>query len=170
MTSATVSTLELFERYADGIYTVGMRILRDRHLAEDVVQDTFIKILRGSSPYTGEGSLSGWIYRIGYNQALDALRKRRETPLDATIPEAWVTATDESAETKALARDLADAMDEAINELPDTLKVAFVLRDVEELSTQEVAEVLGIGASAVKMRLARAREQLRERLGERLWD
>jgi RNA polymerase sigma-70 factor (ECF subfamily) len=78
--------------------------------------------------------------------------------------------TDESAETKALARDLADAMDEAINELPDTLKVAFVLRDVEELSTLEVAEVLGIRASAVKMGLARAREQLRERLGERLWD
>jgi RNA polymerase sigma-70 factor (ECF subfamily) len=130
MTSATVSTIQLFERYADGIYTLGVRMLRDRHLAEDLVQDTFLKILRGSAPYTGDGSLAGWVYRIGYNGALDA----------------------------------------AIQELPETLRAAFVLRDVEELSTSEVAQVLGIGESAVKMGLARAREQMRVSLGDRLWN
>ena len=71
MTSATVSTIQLFECYADGIYTLGVRMLRDRHLAEDLVQDTFLKILRGSAPYRGDGSLAGWVYRIGYSGALD---------------------------------------------------------------------------------------------------
>lgn len=169
MTSATISTLDLFERYADGIYTLGVRILRDRHLAEDLVQDTFVKVLRGTAPYSGEGSLAGWVYRIGYNQALDTLRKRRETPLDATAPEIWVTQTDSSAETRAMAGELARALDAAILELPETLRSAFVLRDVEELSTKEVAEVLEIGESAVKMRLSRAREQLRISLGDSLW-
>ena len=169
MTSATVSTLELFESYADGIYTLGVRMLRDRHLAEDLVQDTFVKILRGSAPYTGDGSLAGWIYRIGYNQALDMLRKRRETPHDATTADTWTTQVDASAETSALAGELARALDEAITALPENLKATFVLRDVEELSTKEVAEVLGIGESAVKMRLSRARDQLRTALGDRLW-
>lgn len=59
MQSATVSTIELFERYADGIYTVALRILRNAHLAEDVVQDTFVRILRGTAPYSGTGSLAG---------------------------------------------------------------------------------------------------------------
>ena len=170
MYSATISTIELFERYADGIYTVALRILRDVHLAEDVVQDTFVKILRGTAPYSGKGSLAGWVYRIGYNQALDILRKRRESPHDPTTPDTWATQTEVSAETRALARDLARALDEAIEALPDPLRDAFVLRDVEDLSTREVAEVLSISESAVKMRLARARAQLRNSLQDQLWN
>jgi RNA polymerase sigma-70 factor (ECF subfamily) len=65
---------------------------------------------------------------------------------------------------------LAEALDTAIQDLPDTLRAVFVLRDVEELSTSEVAQVLGIGESAVKMRLAWAREQMRVSLGDRLWN
>lgn len=113
--------------------------------------------------------MAGWIYRIGYNQALDMLRKRRETPHDATTADAWTTQVDASAETRVLAGELARALDEAITALPENLKAAFVLRDVEELSTKEVGEVLGIGESAVKMRLSRARDQLRTALGDRLW-
>jgi RNA polymerase sigma-70 factor, ECF subfamily len=169
MTSVTVSTVELFERYADGIYTLGLRMLRDRHQAEDLVQDTFVKVLRGTAPYTGEGSIAGWIYRIGYNNALDMLRRRRETPYDATEADVWVPGTTASAETRAMAHELARALDQAIESLPENLKVAFVLRDVQELSTKEVAGVIGIGESAVKMRLARARESLRVALGDQLW-
>jgi RNA polymerase sigma-70 factor (ECF subfamily) len=145
-------------------------MLRDRHLAEDLVQDTFLKILRGSAPYTGVGSLAGCVYRIGYNGALDMLRRRRETPYDATRPETWTVATEASAESAVMAMALGEALDAAIQELPETLRAAFVLRDVEELSTSEVAQVLGIGESAVKMRLARAREQMRVSLGDRLWN
>lgn len=79
-------------------------------------------------------------------------------------------ATEASAESSVMAIVLAEALDTAIQELPDTLRAAFVLRDVEELSTSEVAQVLGIGESAVKMRLARAREQMRVSLGDRLWN
>ena len=63
-----------------------------------------------------------------------------------------------------------EVVDRVAQELPDTLRAAFVLRDVEELSTSAVAQVLGIGESAVKMRLARAREQMRVSLGDRLWN
>lgn len=110
------------------------------------------------------------MYRIGYNQALDVLRKRRDIPQDPTTPETWATQTEASAETRALAHDLARALNEAIDALPGTLRDAFILRDIEDLSTREVAEVLSIGQSAVKMRLARARAQLRDALQDQLWN
>lgn len=156
--TSTVETL--FDDYADGIYTLAARILRDRHAAEDVVGDTFVAVLRNQAPYQGKGPIRAWLYRIAYRQSIAVLRKRRDEPVDPADLVNTAPATP-STESAALAHELAEVVDRAISALDEPLRAAFVLRDVEELSTKEAAEVLGIGESALKMRLARARQSLR---------
>ena len=158
----------LFDTFADGVYTLAYRITRDRHLAEDVVQETFIKVIRSLVSYRGDGPIAAWIYRIGYREAITATRRRREDPLDPVAVAVEIDRPTESVEEQVLAGELAARLDEAINSLSEPVRAAFVLRDVEGLSTTEVAAVLEISASAVKMRLARARETMRRQLEEYL--
>ena len=168
MTTPTPSVAVLFDQFADGVYTLGYRILGDRHLAEDVVQETFIKVLRSLDTYRGDGPIAAWLYRIGYREAIAATRKRRETPLDPDemleAGDRWVT----SVEDAVLAAELTRRLDAAIARLAEPLRSAFVLRDIEQLSTAEVARALDVSESAVKMRLARARQALRVELKEYL--
>jgi len=158
----------LFDTFADGVYTLAYRITRDRHLAEDVVQETFIKVIRSLVSYRGDGPIAAWIYRIGYREAVAVTRRRREDPLDPVAVAAEIDRPTESVEEQVLAGELVARLDEAINSLSEPVRAAFVLRDVEGLSTTEVAAVLEISASAVKMRLARARESMRRQLEEYL--
>lgn len=156
----TTNVTALFDDYADGIYTLAARILRDRHAAEDIVGDTFVAVLRNRAPYQGTGPIRAWLYRIAYRQSIAALRKRREQPVD---PYDLVEAAPAipSIESTVMAGELAGVLDRAIGTLDEPLRAAFVLRDVEELSTRETAAVLELSESAVKMRLARARQSLR---------
>jgi RNA polymerase sigma-70 factor (ECF subfamily) len=157
------SIVELFDRLADGVYTLAVRIVGDRHLGEDVVQETFVIALRKLHTWRGDGSIDGWLYRIGYRQAIGALRRRRDHPLDpvdlvdraGTVP---------SPEGDVLRAELAGRIDSAIAALSPTLRAAFVLRDIEGLATAEVAAALELSESAVKMRLKRARMALRDEL------
>ena len=168
MTIQKPSVAVLFDQFADGVYTLGYRILGDRHLAEDVVQETFIKVLRSLDTYRGDGPIAAWLYRIGYREAIAATRKRRETPLDPDemleAGDRWVT----SVEDAVLAAELTRRLDAAIARLAEPLRSAFVLRDIEQLSTAEVARALDVSESVVKMRLARARQALRVELKEYL--
>lgn len=150
----------LFERFADGVYTLAYRLLRDLHAAEDVVQETFLTAVRRLDTYRGEGSIGGWLYRIAYHHTIAALRGRRDLPTDPSdLPD--TPDADASVEQRVLMGELAVQLDRAIARLEPCLRAAFVLRDVEELSTRDTAHALGISESAVKMRLMRARQQLR---------
>lgn len=167
-TMPTASAAVLFDRFADGVYTLGFRILGDRYLAEDVVQETFIKVMRSLDTYRGDGPIAAWLYRIGYREAIAAARKRRETPLD---PDGMLRDGDRvvaDVEQTVLASELAQRLDTAIAALAEPLRSAFVLRDIEQLSTIDVARALDVSTSAVKMRLARARQALRVELKEYL--
>ena len=171
MHQASVNTPEpgwLFDTFADGVYTLAYRIVRDRHLAEDVVQETFIKVIRSLPGYRGDGPIAAWIYRIGYRQAITVTRRRREEPLDPIDIAVEIDRPTETVEERVLAGELAARLDEAIGSLSEPLRTAFVLRDVEGLSTGEVAAVLEISESAVKMRLARSRDAMRGYLKEYL--
>jgi len=164
----TVSVALLFDQFADGVYTLGYRILGDRHLAEDVVQETFIKVMRSLDTYRGDGPIAAWLYRIGYREAITVSRRRRETPL---APDEMLETGDRpitSVEDAVLASELTRRLDAAIARLAEPLRSAFVLRDIEQLSTAEVAQTLDVSESAVKMRLARARQALRVDLKEYL--
>ncbi|MEN8040790.1 MAG: RNA polymerase sigma factor [Actinomycetota bacterium] len=158
----------LFHEFADAIYTLGYRIVGDLHIAEDVVQETFVKVIRSLPSYRGEGPIGGWIYRIGYREAIAITRKRREDPIDPTGYEVTSVPSEASVEASVLNLELAAKLDNALLELSEPVRAAFALRDIQGLPTSEVAAILGASESAVKMRLARAREALRVQLKEYL--
>jgi len=164
---------ELFELYSDRVFRLAVRFLNDEREAEEVVQDTFLAVFEKIDGFEGRSRLGTWIYRIAANFALMRLRARRpddrsldaepgdegEAILPAVLAD-WTSAPESLlSSTEALA-----AMEHAIAELPDALRTAFVLRDLEELSTEDAAETLGITPGALKVRLHRARLLLRERL------
>ncbi|MEA1902892.1 MAG: RNA polymerase sigma factor [Actinomycetota bacterium] len=168
MTTPRLSVSSLFDQFADGVYTLGFRMLRDRHEAEDVVQETFIKVMKSLGTYKGDGPIAAWLYRIGYREAIAATRRRRDTPIDPNEMLRQGDRPTASVEEAVLATELANRLDDALAQLSEPLRATFYLRDVEELSTAEVAQALDVSESAAKMRLARAREALRVQLKEYL--
>jgi RNA polymerase sigma-70 factor (ECF subfamily) len=164
---------DLFRLYADRIYHLALGLLGDESLAEDVVQETFLAALKNRHQFQGRSSLSTWLYRIAFNEAHEILRKRVEAPLEeendeddeAPYPHPEILADwNFSPEEKLSDRELRHQMDKAIRELPESLRTVFLLRDVDDLSTEEAAETLGLSPGAIKVRLHRARLRLRESL------
>lgn len=164
---------ECIQEHAEGVYRLALRLMRNEAEAEDVMQDTFLSAFRGIDKFDGRSSLRTWLYRIAYNAAIMRLRKRRpefvsldealEQPEGAPLPQAffdWSSLPQRELE-KAEVR---DEMERAIRDLPENLRAVFVMRELEELSTEETARALGVSAEAVKTRLHRARLWLRERL------
>lgn len=164
----------LFERYADRIYRLALGILGDSGSAEDVVQDTFLSALTHRQQFEGRSSLATWLYRIATNASLSRLRARVTLPLPDEDPvsdeEPVVPLPKELTEWRwtpdqmLLDTELREELDKAVQRLPISLRVVFLLRDVQDLSTEETAESLGISIGAVKVRLHRARLELRELL------
>lgn len=169
-----------YRRFVDlnstNVYNLALKLLGDEQEAEDVLQETFLSAFRAIDRFEGRSRLSTWLYRIAYNASLMHLRKRgRMTTFSLDQPFG-----DEEQEGEAPTRHLVDwstvpddqlltaearqEMDRAIAELPESLRSAFVLRDIQGLSGAETAEVLGITVQAVKNRLHRARLALRDRL------
>lgn len=162
---------EFFDLWADRLYGLALRLLGDPAGAEDVVQEAFVKLMAGASRIEGRSRLATWLYRVVYNAAMDRLRvQRREVPVpeegDGTALPAPSVLVDFRLSPEAALHDaeLRRALDSAIAELPPALKAAFLLRDVEGLSTADAAEALGVSDTNLKVRLHRARLQLRERL------
>lgn len=160
----------LFERYADRIYRLAEGLLDDAAEAEDVVQESFVKALTNLDRFEGRSGIGTWLYRVAYNTAMDRLRKRGRGLLayeedDEPLPHSladWSSTPEE----RLLDSEARAALDRATDTLSAPLRAVFILRDMEGLSTVEAAEALGITESAAKVRLHRARLQLRERLSE----
>lgn len=167
---------DLVERFSPQIYRVARRLMDDPTDVEDVLQETLIAACNHAEDFEGRSSLGTWLYRIANNAGLMRLRKKRlptislDKPIeldDGYVPRQladWSLDPDQL----VLADELRQVMDDGIAELTDALRAAFVMRDLEGLSTAETAEVLGISKSAVKVRLHRARLQLRDYLAEYL--
>jgi RNA polymerase sigma-70 factor (ECF subfamily) len=160
-----------FETYADRIYRLAVHVLSGDADADEVVQATFLSAFEGIDRFQPHGKLSTWLYRIAYNHSLMLLRKRRPAqPLpeedDALPMPTALVDWSMLPEAQVLNREARSTLEEAISSLSDPLRAAFVLRDIEQLSTAECAEVQGISEAACKVRLHRARLWLRERLGE----
>jgi RNA polymerase sigma-70 factor (ECF subfamily) len=165
----------LVDTYSGPLHRLALKMLGNEPDAEDVLQNTFLKVFQHIGGFEGRSSLSTWLYRIASNEALMMLRKRRsETTFTDTLPEEdedrisdpveltdWCCLPEEeflSTESKA-------ALDRAVQHLPETLRIVFVLRDIENLSIHETSQALGLSETAVKTRLLRARLRLREELG-----
>lgn len=164
----------LVNLYAGPIYRLALKMLNSPQDAEDVLQNTFLKALQSIESFEGRSSLSTWLYRIAANEALMLLRRQRPevalseaqsddeerddyTPNEFTD---WCCLPEE----EYLTAESRQALEDAIQKLPETLRVVFVLRDIEGLSIEETSRVLGLSEAAVKTRLLRARLHLRNTL------
>jgi len=173
---------QLVQRHQDKVYGLALRLLRDPGEAEEVVQETFLAALEKLSSFRGDAAFTTWLHRVAANAALMRLRRRRRAP-ETVVPEPvedLLPRFDASGRIEAQPRhdwskradeQLADreirlAIEREIQNLPEDYRIVFLLRDVEDLSSEDMAAVLGISVAAVKSRLHRARLVLRERLGQ----
>jgi RNA polymerase sigma-70 factor, ECF subfamily len=171
----------LVDAYSTPIYRLGLKMLGNPQDAEDVLQNTFLNALTHLANFEGRSSVSTWLYRIASNEALMLMRrKKRSVNLDdvqpddgeeTPLPEVFV---DWSAlpEDELLSGEAKKALVAAVEELPDSMRMVFYLRDIEGISIKETAEILNLTETNVKTRLLRARMFLREKLsvyyGERM--
>jgi RNA polymerase sigma-70 factor (ECF subfamily) len=160
-----------FEAWADRLYGLALRLLRDPAAAEDVVQESFLKLMANAEKLEGRARLATWLYRVVYNACIDRLREqKRLVPVPEDGDEQAVPMpsllVDFSLSPEEMLRDAQtrEALEEAIAALAPTLRAAFLLRDVEGLTTAEAAEATGVSEANLKVRLHRARLALRERL------
>lgn len=163
---------DLVRKYERKIYRLAKNITQNDEDAEDVLQETFLKAYEHLDGFQGNSKFYTWLVRIGVNEALMKLRKRksdRTVPLDEPVDTGEETVVREIAvwddpEQKYSREELGKILTEAVDSLKPAFRTVFVLRDIEELSTEETAEALDISVPAVKSRLLRARLQLREKL------
>lgn len=169
----------LVNAHSEKIYRVALKMLANEQDAEDVLQETFIKAFMNMHTFEGRSKISTWLYRIAINESLMLLRKRKGVLIDI---DAGVETEDGELmpqqivdwcclpESELMSAETRRVIDQAIQTLSDANRTAFLLRDVEGLSTREAAEVLDISESALKVRLMRARLELRESMSHYFTD
>jgi RNA polymerase sigma-70 factor, ECF subfamily len=168
--------LELFEllmrRSNPRLFRVARAIVGDDDEAEDVLQQTYLNAFAQLRSFEGRARLSTWLTRIAANEALARVRQRRRlVSADDEEEIMWQQEPDRqrpTPETDAASQELRKILEQALDELPPHHRTILVLRDVEELSTLEAASCLGITEESAKVRLHRARAQLRQRLSTRI--
>lgn len=184
---AQAGELEAFEaltsRHEERVFALAMRMLRQEHDAEDVTQQTFLSVLEHLDGFRGEASFSTWVLRIASHAALKIIRKRKGLNTvsleEATEPAAgfdsiphpeFIADWRQSPENLVQQNEVRRLLDEALTRLDEKHRLVFLLRDVEGLSVRETAGALGLSEANVKVRLLRARLQLREELTRVLGD
>jgi RNA polymerase sigma-70 factor (ECF subfamily) len=165
---------ELITRFQQPVYTLALRLLNDPSEASDVVQEVFLKVFRNIGNFRGQSTLKTWIYRITVNEAHNARRwffrhRRREVELDRLPEESRnlkEVIPDGSRSPFDMAVDLEQhgMIEAALLRVNPIFREAVVLRDITDLSYEEIAEVLGVSLGTVKSRILRGREALREEL------
>jgi len=164
---------DLVRKYEGKIFRLAQHVTQNREDAEDVLQETFLKAYEHLDQFQGNSKFYTWIVRIAVNQALMKLRRRKtdkSVSLDDTIDTGEdtvvreIAAWDPDPEQRYSQEQLREILDSAVQSLAPPYRSVFVLRDVEDLSTEETAEALNLSVPAVKSRLLRARLQLREKL------
>lgn len=156
----------IVDRYKDRLMNVIGRMLSSADEAEDIVQETFVRVYQHRQSFNFQHCFSTWIYTIGLNLARNELRKRKKFKFEE-ITEMPGREAEFAVEMKLPTR-LPEDLDSAIKGLPEKYRVAFVLRDVEELPYEEVAKVLDVPLGTVKSRVNRARLMLKEKLQPRM--
>jgi RNA polymerase sigma-70 factor (ECF subfamily) len=173
---------ELVRRNQDRVYSFAMRMCRNVEDAKDILQETFLGVVRSIRDFRGESRFTTWLYRIASNACLKKRRRgvfdpepEQEISLDALMPrpdaegrKPEIPAWSEDAERALLRGELAQQMEAAIDKLPREYRIVLVLRDVEGLSAEETAEALKLSVPAVKSRLHRARVFVRRELSQYL--
>jgi RNA polymerase sigma-70 factor (ECF subfamily) len=187
VTRAKAGELDAFEaltnRYEQRVYSLALRMLRQEQDAEDVTQQTFLSALENLGGFRGDASFATWLLRIATHAALKVIRKRsgldtvsleqatEEADGYGTIPHPeYIADWRQSPEQLVQRNEIQRLLDDALAKLDEKHRLVFLLRDVEGLSVKETAEALGLSEANTKVRLLRARLQLREQLTQALGD
>lgn len=161
---------ELYRRFSDMVFNLALRLAGDRQLAEDLSQEVFLRVYRHVGGFQGRASVKTWVYRVALNTCRSRLarRGRRRRVVRAVDDEALarVPAGGPGPEERAAEDERRRRLERAVSELPLVFRTAVVLRDVEGLAYEEIADVLGVRIGTVRSRIARGRARLQERLRE----
>jgi len=177
-TGAEPAYREILTRYERPVFSLIFRMVRDRETAEDLAQETFIKVLKNLDRYSPEFKFSSWLFKIANNLTIDHLRRRRidtisiEGAPDAVTVESAratsiaVVSQDQSPLEELESRELGTAIEAAIAGLRPEYRACILLRHVEDRSYEEIAEIVKLPLGTVKTYIHRARHELRAALGE----
>lgn len=150
---------QLFERFAPKMMVVCLRYSENREMAEDVLQESFVKVFKNLKKFTNEGSLEGWIRRIVVNSSLDMIRKNKKRKYDTQVENVTFLAPQNDFIEETL---MADDLMKIINQMPSGYKVVFNLFAIEGYSHKEISETLKISENTSKSQYSRARAYLRD--------
>ncbi|MCI5549957.1 MAG: sigma-70 family RNA polymerase sigma factor [Clostridiales bacterium] len=161
---------ELMQSHESRIYAIALRMMGNREDAQDCAQEAMVRIYRAMGSFKGQSALATWIYRITMNTCLDELRRRKArkvTSLDSLVDNGWSpTDTGDTPEEHGLRVEKQNALNQAIQSLPDDMRAAIILRDVKGYSYDEIASILDANVGTIKSRISRGREKLREILSK----
>jgi RNA polymerase sigma-70 factor, ECF subfamily len=161
----------MVDTYSTKIYRLAYRMMGNEQEAEDVLQETFMNAYRALPSFEGRSNIGTWLYRIATNQALMRLRKKQPASISVDEPvtdDDWEEIPRQFVdwcclpEKELMTSEALEELDSALETLSSNLRIVFILRDVNGLSTRETAQVLNISEAAVKTRLLRSRLKLRE--------
>ena len=159
---------ELVKRYKDRLLNFVFRYFNNVEQAEDVVQDTLIKLYTHASYYKNVAKFSTWIFTIAKNNALTELRKNKRKKTDSLWTDDGkfidISSKEESLESKVQNEIAIDQLNKFLDEIPENFRIAVVLRDFQELSYEEISKILEIPIGTIKSRINRGRIQLAEKM------
>ena len=159
---------ELVKRYKDRLLNFVFRYFNNVEQAEDVVQDTLIKLYTHASYYKNVAKFSTWIFTIAKNNALTELRKNKRKKTDSLWTDDGkfidISSKEESLESKVQNEIAIDQLNKFLDEIPENFRIAVVLRDFQELSYEEISKILEIQIGTIKSRINRGRIQLAEKM------
>ena len=157
---------ELLSAQESRMYAVALRMCGNHEDAQDCLQEAMLRVYRAISGFKGQSSFSTWVYRITMNTCRDELRRnkrRKATSLDEKLETGWSPSDDlDTPEHHALSAERRRALDRAIHALPEDMRSAIVLRDIQGCAYDEIADILGTNVGTIKSRISRGRARLRE--------
>ncbi len=158
---------ELLGQHEKRMYAVCLRMCGNHEDAQDCLQEAMLRVYRAISGFKGQSSFSTWLYRVTMNACLDELRKRKNKPstsLDGMLDAGWSPADErDTPEKHVLSAEKRTVIQQTIAELPEDMRSAVVLRDIQGFSYDEIAQMLEINVGTIKSRISRGREKLREK-------
>ena len=157
---------ELMRKHEGRMYAVALRMCGNREDAQDCLQEAMLRVYRAIQGFKGQSSFATWVHRITMNTCLDELRRRKvraASSLDSMLDSGWApTDEDDTPERHSIAAEQRRTMEKAIASLPEDMRSAIVLRDVQGFSYDEIATILNANVGTIKSRISRGREKLRE--------
>ena len=153
---------QLVNRYKDLVYTLALRMLKHKEEAEEVAQDTFVKVFKSLHKFKGDSKFSTWIYKVAYNTCLDTIKKNKKHLNNVTIDEYNFNKLDtiDNALDNIIKEEKSALIKNCINKLPEDSSALLTLFYFEELSLDEISKIINIEANTVKVKLFRARKKL----------